>query len=140
MTEGPIDGIVVVPTPEDLIYIREKLRQAKLEFSDVDKRIMFVIKHNGVVSGCIAARLVFQIEPLYLTPEFLKDAPPITVRRAVFKLCKSICAWLGDRTQNRTGISWTFAFIPKSKEMQEYVQEYGFIPVYKRGKFYARDF
>ncbi len=88
--ETPIDGIVTVPTPEDMKYFRLKLEQANLEYLDLEKRIVYVIKHNGVVSGCIAARLVFQIEPLFLTPEFKKHAAPITLRRAVFKLCRSM--------------------------------------------------
>lgn len=135
--EGPIDGIVTIPSPEDLKYIRAKLQQAGYEHIDLEKRIAFVIKHNGVVSGCIAARLVWQIEPLFLTPEFTRDAAPVTLRRAVFKLARSMFHWLA--TENKTGIRWTFAYISK-KPLQKLAEEYGMIPVYRKGKFFARDF
>lgn len=138
MNEEPLNGIVLVPTPEDLKYLREKLRQAKLEFNELEKRILFVIKHNGVVSGCVAARLVWQIEPLYLTPEFQRTASPVTIQRAVFKLARSIIGWLGG-PENRTGIRWTFAYIER-KAMQKVTEEYGFTPVYRKGKFFAKDF
>ena len=139
MTNETLNSIVVVPTPEDILYLREKLRQANHEFADLEKRILFVIKHNGVVSGCIAARLVWQVEPLYLTPEFQRDAGPMTIRRAVFKLCRTICNWLGG-PENKTGIRWTFAYIEGKKEMQQYVQDNGFVPVYRKGKMFARNF
>jgi hypothetical protein len=135
----PLNGEISIPTAEDLKYLREKLRQANLECDDLEKRIVFVIKHGGVVSGCIAARLVWQIEPLYLTPEFKRDASPVTLRRAVFKMCRKIVEWLGG-PENKTQIRWAFAYIEGKKEMQLYVQENGFIPVYRKGKFFARDF
>jgi hypothetical protein len=138
VTDDPINGIVVVPTPEDLKYLREKLRQSNIEYIDLEKRIVYVIKHNGIVSGCVAARLVWQIEPLFLTPEFERDASPVTLRRAVFKLARSIFGWLIG-PENKTGIRWTFAYIEKRK-MQKVTKEYGLIPVYRKGKFFAKDF
>lgn len=139
METGPIDGIVTIPTPEDLKYLRNKLSQANLEHADIERRVLFVIKHNGIVSGCIGARLVWQIEPLYITPEFARDASPVTLRRAVFKLARSMFTWLGDRTTNTTAIWWTFAYVEK-KKMQVLAKEYGLIPVYRKGKFFAKEF
>lgn len=138
MESGSIDGIVTIPTPEDLKYLRNKLSQSSYESGDLEKRILFVIKHNGVVSGCVAARLVWQIEPLYLTPEFERTASPVTLRRAVFKLARSIFGWLAG-PDNRTGVRWTFAYISK-KPLQKLAEEYGMLPVYRRGKFFAKDF
>ena len=137
MENTPIDGIISIPTPEDLKYLREKLRQANLEHDELEKRIVFVIRHNGIVSGCIAARLVFQIEPLFLTPEFARDAAPVTLRRAVFKLARAMFHWLA--TENKTGIRWAFAYISK-KPLQKLAEEYGMIPVYRKGKFFFKDF
>jgi hypothetical protein len=138
MTDEPLNGVISVPTLEDLKYLREKLRQAKLDCDDLERRIVFVIKHGDVVSGCVAARLVFQIEPLYLTPEFTRDASPVTLRRTVFKLANAMMGWLAG-PENQTGIRWAFAYIVK-KPMQEATKEYGFTPVYRRGKFFAHDF
>ena len=138
MSESPIDGIVVVPTPEDLAYIRNKLLQAGLEHAELERRILFVIKHNGIVSGCIGARLVWQIEPLFLTPEFAKTASPITLRRAVFKLARTMFGWLAG-AENKTGIRWTFAYITK-KPLAKLAEEYGMLAVYRKGKFFFKDF
>jgi hypothetical protein len=140
MTE-PLNGEISIPTVEDLKYIREKLRQDNDPPNDLEhleRRIMFVIKHGGIVSGCIAARLVWQIEPLYITPELKRDAGPVTVRRAVFKLCRKMMEWLGG-PENKTGITWTFCYT-QNKNLQGYVQEYGFLPCYSKGKFFVRDF
>lgn len=137
----PINGVVSIPTPEDLKYIRNKMLQDKplpIDCNQLEQRIVYVIKHNGIVSGCIAARLVWQIEPLYLTPEFERTAPPVTLRRAVFKLARAMFAWLGG-PENRTGIRWTFAYT-ESKKMQKLAREYGMIPLYRKGKFFAKDF
>lgn len=138
MSEEQINGVVRPATKQDLAYLRNKLQQANMEHGDLEKRIVFVIEHGGIISGCVAARLVWQIEPLYLTPEFAKNAPPVTLRRAVFKLARAMFDWLCDRSKNTTGIYWTFAHIT-NKKLQPLALEYGMLPVYRKGKMFAKD-
>jgi hypothetical protein len=133
-----INGTVRPATPQDLAYLRNKLDQAGLEAENLNKRILFVIEHGGIISGCVAARLVWQIEPLFLTPEFVRDAGPVTIRRAVFKLANAIFQWLAS-SENKTGIYWAFAYVSK-KPLQRLAKEYGMTPCYRKGRFFLKDF
>lgn len=131
-----INGTVRQATPAEKELVRLKLSQAKPapeDASDWQDREVLVIEHGGVLSGCICARQVWQVEPLYLFPEFVAQAPPVTVRRAVFKLARACEGWL--RAQ---GAHWFFAYIEK-KPMQRVAREYGMIPVYRKGKLFGKD-
>lgn len=138
MTE-PFNGTISVPTAEDLKYLCNRLAQTNNESHDLDRRILYVIKHNEILSGCIGARLIWQIEPLWLTPEFDRDASPITKRRAVYKLIRAMEAWLGDSTKNTTGLNRYFGAI-SNKRMEKVALEYGMKPaVYSRARLMWKD-
>ena len=139
MTEEPLNGIVVIPTPEDLKYLYNRLAQTNNENHDLDKRILFVIKHNQVLSGCIGARLIWQIEPLWLTPEFDRDASPVTRQRAVFKMIRTMENWLSDPTKNTTKLHRYFGAI-SNKKMEKVAIDYGMKPaVYHRARLMWKD-
>lgn len=131
-----IDGIVRKATPEEKELCRLKLSQGRPipeDASDWQRRQVWVIEHNGVISGCLCARVVWQLEPLYLFPEFVRDAPPVTLRRAVFKLARHFEAQLRRWRQ-----SWYFGYIER-KPMQRVAREYGMVPVYRKGKMFGKD-
>jgi hypothetical protein len=131
-----IDGKVRLATIEERKLVFLKLGQAKPLPEDATnwtERDVWVIEHNGVISGCVCGRWVYQIEPLYLFPEFVRDAPPVTLRRAVFKLARTIEGWMKDH-----GIRFYFAYIEK-KPMQRVAREYGMVPIYRKGKLFGRD-
>lgn len=133
-----INGEISVPTPADLAYLKNKLEQSNLPQDHLEQRIVYVIKHNGIVSGCIAARLVWQIEPLYLTPEFDRDASPIAKRRAVYKLARAMFEWLAG-PENKTGIRWCFGYITK-KPLQRLARDFGMLAAYRKGRFFIKEF
>lgn len=135
---GPtlIDGQVRQATPEEKELCRLKMTQGKPipeDTSDWQDREVWVIEHGGIVSGCLCARQVWQLEPLFLFPEFAAQAPPVTMRRAVFKLVRTVEAWL--RTQRAC---WYFGYIER-KPMQRVAREYGMLPVYRKGLMFGKE-
>jgi hypothetical protein len=132
----PINGTTRRATPYEKELCRLKLSQGKPvpeDTSEWEMREIWVIEHNGIISGCVGARQVWQVEPLYLFPEFVRDAPPITLRRAVFRLARAIETWLRGQ-----GAHWYLGYIEK-KPMQRMAREYGMIPVYRKGKVFGKD-
>lgn len=131
-----INGTVRRATPEEKELVRLKLGQVKpiqWDTSDWGNREIWVIEHGGIVSGCLVARRIWQLDSLYMFPEFDESAPPVTVRRAVFKLLRAFEGWMRER-----GFWYYFAHIGR-KRMQRNATEYGMIPVYRSGKMFGKE-
>lgn len=131
-----LNGMARRATPEEKELVRIKLAAGKPlpeDSSEWERREVFVIEHNGIISGCVCARQVWQVEPLYLFPEFEEHAPPVTLRRAVFKLARAMENWLRSR-----GVCWYFGYIEK-EPMQKVAEDYGMIPVYRKGLMFGKD-
>lgn len=133
--ETAIDGQVRLATEEERKLVYLKLTQAKPpeDASDWDERQILVIEHGGAISGYIGARLIWQIEGVYLFPEFVRDSPPVTLRRAVFKLIRGMEQWLRN-----CGARWYFCVITR-KDTQKNAVEYGMRRIYKKSKIFGRD-
>lgn len=133
---SPLDGIVRKATPEEKALCRLKLGQGKPipeDATEWEKREVWVLEHNGIISGCLCARQVWQLEPLYLFPDFAADAPPLTVRRGIVKLLQAFEAWMRDKKA-----CWYFCYIEK-KPMQRMARSWGMFPVYRKGKMFGKD-
>jgi len=127
-------------TPEDLHELHWRLHEQRhlYEQQDLRNSIVMVAEDEGQIVGFVAARLMWQVEPLLLTPEFIKEAPGHAQRRATYLLIREIDRWIGDRTKNRSGLHSYFCSIV-GKTMRKLALSFGMLPVYQKCKFFGRD-
>src|SRR6266568_2582868 len=78
-------------------------QRAFYEQQDLSKAIVYVAEYGGEIVGLCAVRLIFQVEPLLLAPEFQKLAPHFAVQRATLGLINAIESWIASE-QNTSGI------------------------------------
>ena len=131
------NGTIRPARHEDLPLLRLKLQQEGEDATDLEKQVVFVIEHNGIISGIADARLVWYVGHVHLFKNFQRSAPPVTKRRAVFKLIRAIEEWLRNPLNN-PGPRWYVAHIRKRK-MQESALDYGMMPVWRKGKMFVKD-
>jgi hypothetical protein len=132
--------VIIRPaTPEDIPYLEKRIReQSYFEHVDVRKMIVFIAEYGGEIVGFSAARLMWQIEPIMLMPEFRKLAPHFARQKATLGLIRAIEGWLADRGRNTTGIYSYFCSI-KGRTMRALAEAYGMLRVYTGCAFYGRD-
>lgn len=134
-------GVTVRPaTTEDLHELQYRLHQQRAYFEqqDLSKAIVFVAEEDGVIVGFGAARLMWQVEPLLLTPEFKKAGTPHAQRKATYLLIRELDRWIGDRRRNASGLYSYFCSI-RGRTMQKLAVSFGMLPLYRRCKFFGRD-
>lgn len=126
-------------TNDDLPYLAQRLsEQTYFEIVDLPKMIVYVAEYDAKIIGFGAARLMWQVEPIYLTPEFIQFAPHFARQKATLGLIRAIEGWIADRARNTTGIYSYFCFI-KRRVMQQLAEAYGMWRIYTGGRFYGRD-
>jgi hypothetical protein len=132
--------VIIRPaTAADIPYLEQRLKeQSYFEQVDVRKMVVFIAECGGEIVGFTAARMMWQIEPVMLLPEFIKRAPHFARQKATLGLIRSIEGWLGDRTRNTTGIYSYFCSI-KGRIMRQLAESYGMFRVYQGCGFYGRD-
>lgn len=135
MNREPINGIIRPATLEDLPLLRLKLQQENEDATDLDKKAVFVIEHNGIISGMADVCFIPYVGHVHLFKTFDRAAPPVTKRRAVFKLIRAVEAWLRENS----GTRYYVAHIRKPR-MQRNALEYGMLPVWRKGKMFVKDF
>jgi hypothetical protein len=126
--------------PEDLPELQRRLLEQRgaYEQQDLRKTILYVAEYDGKIVGFSAARMIWQIEPLLLTPEFKKKAPHFARQKATYLLIRELDRWIADRQRNLTGIHWYFCSIV-GKTMQQLAVSFGMLRVYPKSKFFGRD-
>lgn len=119
-------------------YLQARLAEdPTFERVDLTKSIVYVAEYDGLVVGFGAARLVFQVEPLFLFPEFKKHAPRFAVKRATLRLIQELDEWIFDPERNKSGIRQYFCFI-LDKTMQKLALAFRMLPAYTGGAFFGR--
>jgi hypothetical protein len=112
--------------------------QTYFEIVDLPQMIVYVAEFGGQIVGFGAARLMWQVEPIFLEPMFKRHAPHFARARATLGLIRAVERWIADRRQNTTGIYSYFCFI-KGRVMQQLAEAYGMWRIYRGGRFYRRD-
>lgn len=124
--------------PDDLEYLRARLGlKPHNEQVDLERAIVGVVEYEGVAVGFVAARLMWQIEPVMLFDEFKKYAPRFARRRATLSMVRWIESKISDPAVNH-GIASYFCFIT-DRVMQKLAAAYGMLRIYTGGKFFGRD-
>lgn len=126
-------------TREDIPYLQKRLSETpRNEQVNLEQCIVGVVEYGGRPVGFTAARLIWQIEPVMLFPEFIETAPHFARQRATFMLIRWIERWLADRSKNTTPIGSYFCFIT-NRVMQKLAVSFGMLRIYTGGKFFGKD-
>lgn len=127
-------------TLDDLHELHWRLHEQRKYFEQQNLRhsIVKVVEYEGQIVGFAAARLIWQVEPLLLTPEFKRRAPAHARRKATYLLIREIDRWIGDRQKNRSGLHSYFCSIV-GRTMRKLALSFGMLPVYQNSKFFGRD-
>lgn len=131
--------VIVRPAKlEECPYLLERLSENPLfERFDLTQAVVYVAEYQGEIVGFGAARMLWQIEPLYLFPEFKKHAPRFARARATLQLIRELDAFIMDPKRNLTKVHQYFCFIV-DRVMQKLALSYQMLPAYKGGKFFGR--
>lgn len=126
-------------TREDIPYLQERLASTpRNEQVDLNQCIVGVVQYGDQIVGFTGARLIWQIEPVMLFPEFIESAPHFARQKATLMLIRWIENWLADRSKNTTPIGSYFCFIT-NRVMQKLAVSFGMLRIYTGGKFFGKD-
>lgn len=109
---------------------------------DLSKSVVFVAEddRDGLTCGLIAARMVWQVEPLILFPEFERTSPKAAMKRATYSLARAIEQYIGDPVRNATPVKFFFAVIEnRNPRMQDLARHIGWQQVYPGCKIFGKD-
>lgn len=109
------------------------------EQQDLRETVLYVAEYDGQKVGLCAGRLVWQVEPLMLFPEFQENAPHFAQEKATYMLIRALDHWIAS-PENATGITQYFCFILK-RRMQTLAQAFGMLEVYwqKGSKMFGKN-
>lgn len=91
-------------------------------------------EQDGRPLGLLRARLVWQVEPLMVSP-YVKEK--VTLSRASLALYREMQAWIGDRTRNTTGVHWFFA-VTRSPAVQKWASRLGWLRIFDGAHTYIK--
>jgi hypothetical protein len=128
-------------TEADLPMLHEWTEAEKrLERQDYRTTIVKIVEADGEPVGFVSARLVWQVEPLYLRRDWVKKmgrSRRHVVRRAAYMLGRSIEDWLADRKNNPVVRSY-FATV-LNRTFCGLVESFGMFRLYPRCRIYGKD-
>lgn len=121
----------------DLPGLFAALEESGNELVDLRRAIVFVAEEDGVAAGFIAARLIWQVEPLYLLPAWRARQPKSAWRRATLLLAQAMDGYI--RSQTGIDLRCYYAYI-RDGVFQRLAERFGLRPVYRTGKWFLREF
>jgi hypothetical protein len=120
---------------EEIPYLRAQLALTDHEQVDLMRGFVWVVEEDGEIVGMLPLRLIFQPEPMLI---FDKLKNKHSRRKAAFLLAEAMEKWIGDRSQNKTGIHSYFAVI-KDKTFEALARHWGALRIYRDCRIYGRD-
>lgn len=119
-------GLITVrdARPDELPSLVETV--GELPIDQVAFTKWLVSEQDGVPLGLLRARLVWQVEPLMVSP-YVKSK--LTLSRASLALYQEMQSWIGDRSRNPTGVQWFFA-VTRSSAVQKWASRLGWLRIF----------
>jgi hypothetical protein len=119
----------------ELTYLENRMRELGHERVDLRRSMVWVSEDNGLITGMICQRLVWQMEPHIVFPEVTNKT---TRRRSALLLAKAAESFIADRMRNTTGI-FSYFFVTKSRTWAKLAEHFGCTRIYKRCMTLGRD-
>lgn len=120
---------------DEIPYLQQRLDEyGGGEVDRLENARCFVAVENGQIIGMFPLHMVWQGGPLYIFPECSNK---ITRSRATYQLFKEVCAWLQDKSRNRTGIRWFFGVV-RSKAVKQWASRIGLHRQYIGAHIYTK--
>src|SRR5260370_6757137 len=121
--------------PDDISYLQHRMKELGSEFIDLSTTpAWFATDHSGNILGVLAARLVWQLQPLLIFPEVENK---MTRRRSAIGLYRAAEAWISNRLLNTTGIHWFFA-VTRSEGVISWAKKLGWFQQYIGTTFFIK--
>jgi hypothetical protein len=119
----------------EIPYLQQRLDEyGGGEVDRLDRARCFVAVEGDKVIGIFPIHMVWQGGPLYIFPECKNK---ITRSRATWMLFESACAWLSDKTKNKSGIRWFFGVV-RSKAVKRWASRIGLYRQYVGAAIYTK--
>jgi hypothetical protein len=118
---------------DELEYLMGRMEGERIELHGTP---VWVAEQDGKLVGFIAARLVWQIEPMTVFPEVRNK---MTRRRVTRQLYRAVASWLGDRDLNGTGVHLAFA-VTRSFAVMQWAKAMGWFRQYRGAALYMKRF
>ena len=109
---------------------------------DLAKSVVLVAEDNddSLTCGLIAARMVWQVEPLVLFPEFERTSSKMAKKRATYLLARAVESFIADPASNPTPVKFFFSVIEnRNPRMQDLARHIGWQQVYPGCKIFGKD-
>lgn len=119
---------------DEILYLKQRLEESDGEIVDLDKARTWIAIDKGQIVGMLPLRMVWQAEPLLIFPECQNK---ITRSRATYGLFAAMQRWLGDRTQNKTGVHWFFG-ITRSQAVIDWSKRIGLHRIYEGAAMFVK--
>jgi len=116
----------------DLPELTKWLITSPGEEYDLSQAIVFIAEEGGKTMGFLAARMVWQIEPLLVR----QDIQTIKASRAALLLYRAFEGWLKG-PQNTTGVRWFFA-VTRSEAVKGWARRLGWLRIYRDAATYVK--
>lgn len=131
---------------EELPFLQAKQLEAAeargFERLDLSRSVVHLAEDtvDGMRCGLIAKRLVWQVEPLILFPEFERTSTKMAAKRVTYLLARAAENFIADPTQNSTPVKFFFAVIEnRNPRMQDLAMHIGWQRIYPGCKVFGRD-
>lgn len=126
----------------EIPYLQSRLAECPTwEQVDLSRGIAFVAEEDGERIGFVNGRLIWQVEPLLIFPEYMKSRKRGVHhlrRKASWGLFHALDSYLADPEQNTTGIHSYFCHVV-SRPVMRMEKHLGFTRLYPGGRLYGKD-
>jgi hypothetical protein len=128
-----MDPVIRTARVDELEYLNSRIEGEKVELRG---NPVWVAEQDGKIIGLIAARLVWQIEPMTVFPEVKNK---MTRRRVTRELYRACSAWLGNRDLNGTGVHLAFG-VTRNRAVLQWAKAMGWLRTYKGAAIFIKRF
>ncbi|SRR6266851_7758372 len=128
-----METVIRTARVDELDYLSSRIEGEKVELSG---NPVWVAEKDGKIIGFIAARLVWQVEPMTVFPEIKNK---MTRRRVTRELYWAASSWLGNRDLNGTGVHLALG-VTRNIAVLQWAKAMGWFRTYRGAALFIKRF